>query len=357
MAVASSDKMHKHAALVGILVLAIPGAAHAAVSTYVSGSTLVIQGSSGNDAIELDIANSGTLYVYELALSKPISCTESWTTGLTSTRTVVATYDATVLSDVMFKGGDGNDYFFNGADLVGDIYGGAGIDVLIGGVNYDFIDADGGVGYCNIIYAGEGDDQIFAGAESTSCTATQYVHGDAGDDIISFGTTSLTASSCPLKAWGGAGDDYIIGGSGADRIWGEDGNDDITTGAGDDDLYGAAGTDDLRGGDGADYVEGGDSADLIYGGDDSDDLHGGYGNDTVYGEAGDDILNGDGDDDYLSGGEDNDDLYGGNGRDTLRGNTGRDYLSGGSGNDNLAGGDGDDECNGGSGDDVESWNC
>jgi len=94
----------------------------------------------------------------------------------------------------------------------------------------------------------------------------------------------------PVRFFGGAGNDTIVGGSGDDEIHGDGGNDSLTGGAGDDTLIGDAGND------------------TLFGGDDDDLLLGGLGRDTLEGNAGEDVLNGQWDDDTLKGGA-GDDRY------------------------------------------------
>lgn len=71
-----------------------------------------------------------------------------------------------------------------------------------------------------------------------------------------------------------------------------------------------------------------------------------------YGLNGDDTLAGMGGDDLLDGGSGNDALTGNAGNDTLNGGAGHDTLYGGNGNDTLSGGSGNDTLHGGSGDDI-----
>ncbi|WP_296611421.1 calcium-binding protein, partial [Sphingomonas sp.] len=77
---------------------------------------------------------------------------------------------------------------------------------------------------------------------------TAVVHGGAGNDQISGGTTALTI-------YGDDGDDTLIGTTGNDTIDGGAGNDTITGGAGLDVIHGGAGYDTINIGDG-DFVAG-----------------------------------------------------------------------------------------------------
>jgi Ca2+-binding RTX toxin-like protein len=139
--------------------------------------------------------------------------------------------------------------------------------------------------------------------------------------------TNETSVRC--SAYGGTGDDVLIGGSNHDSLHGEDGNDRLSGGDGIDYLYGDGGHDRLSG-------EGGN--DVIFAGSGDDNLLGGAGNDRLVGHEGDDVL---------SGGSGDDDLDGLDGDDVLYGSDGDDELSGGDGYDRLYGQAGDDVLDGG----------
>jgi hypothetical protein len=117
--------------------------------------------------------------------------------------------------------------------------------------------------------------------------------GRSGDDFFS------NASNISSVAWGGAGNDRLVGGTGRDWLMGE---------AGVDFLFGQEGNDILSGGGDADYIEGG------------------FGRDSLSGGSGDDVM---------LGGADVDRLYGQWGNDRLDGGAGYDYLYGQSGSDTL----------------------
>ena len=260
-------------------------------------------------------------------------------------------------------------------------------ETLRGTADADRIIPNGGE---DIIYGGGGDDEI---------------NGYLVDPTDQRGGWSYYFQYESLIAYGGDGNDVIIGGSEADKLYGEDGDDVLIGYEGDDELFGGNGNDMLRGregndvmlgGDGDDYLDGGDGDDLLNGdlGDDeirtgsgNDIARGGNGNDfinagidgffgglsgnkTIYGDAGNDkIGGGDGDDTIYGGagndyiwardgknsiyGEDGDDrLLGGDGDDIIEGGEGDDEIYGYGGNDNLIGGHGDDYLSGGDGDDL-----
>lgn len=172
--------------------------------------------------------------------------------------------------------------------------------------------------------------------------------GQGGNDVF------VNSTDLPVIAYGGDGDDQLVGGSAVDQLFGGDGNDSLFGNDGDDLLYGGNGDDFLDGGNGGDRIRGEDGADTIFGGAGDDPLlGGGAGNDVIRGGAGDDVIagglgdddlkgelgsdsiSGDEGDDLLNGGEGDDFLYGGIGADVLIGGTGRDKLRGGDGNDVL----------------------
>jgi Ca2+-binding RTX toxin-like protein len=171
---------------------------------------------------------------------------------------------------------------------------------------------------------GDGNDTITAEASSPPL----YAFGGDGDDKISGGDANDTLS-------GGAGKNTLAGNNGADRLNGSGGRDKLFGGAGDDRLYGNGGNDNLDGGGGVDRLFGGDGDDL---------LDGGSSNDKLYGEAGNDTLLGANQDDLLEGGSGNDSLDGGAGRDIYRGNSGDDFIEARDGQpDTIDAGSGDDK--------------
>jgi Ca2+-binding RTX toxin-like protein len=102
-------------------------------------------------------------------------------------------------------------------------------------------------------------------------------------------------------------------------------------------AYGGAGDDQILGGDGNDILKGYGGNDFIQGGDGNDVLEGGTGDDALLGEAGNDTLLGGAGDDELQGNAGDDRLDGGSGNDTLFGQEGKDILDGGGGDDVLVG--------------------
>lgn len=120
-----------------------------------------------------------------------------------------------------------------------------------------------------------------------------------------------------VAAWGGQGDDKMIGDAGNQVFYGNQGHDTLDAAGGDDSLYGGAGDDDLFGGDDADYLNGQEG---------NDTLSGGWGTDRLLGESGSDQIDGGEGRDKIDAGPDKDTLRGGAGRDASDGGAGRDWL-------------------------------
>jgi Ca2+-binding RTX toxin-like protein len=213
--------------------------------------------------------------------------------------------------------------------------------------------------------------------DTNEATDTLKLRTGAGNDHVSI--TPAAADQIFAIVELGDGDDYIqgfsfaYGGAGNDTLIGTDGPDTLVGGLGDDSIKGLAGDDLLIGdsgisGDVADDAHscGGDFSVIVIipsptGGNDT--IHGGAGNDSVYGNQGDDYLFGDAGfdavlgeegDDYIAGGADEDQLFGGIGDDTIYGEAGNDSIRGEEGDDELYGNDGDDEILGGEGHDSIS---
>lgn len=245
----------------------------------------------------------------------------------------------------------------------GDLYGGAGNDLLQGGTgNGDrLFGGDGndrlyGSAGTDVLYAGTGADTLYGGTESDTLFGgadSDRVSGDDGNDLA-YGEAGLDTLT------GGLGDDTLYGGVEADSLSGDDGNDRLYGEDGLDTLYGGAGDDTLSGGNDADVLNGGLGNDQLFGDAGLDTISTGGGEDTVYGggdadsilgEDGNDRLYGDAGVDTLVGGLGNDQLYGGTEADSLSGDAGNDRIDGGAGTDTISGGDGNDTLYAGSEDD------
>ena len=206
-------------------------------------------------------------------------------------------------------------------------------------------------------------DTLQQGFNRDDFTSLKY-RGGGGDDQF------VNHTDIKVSAFGGEGNDVLVGGSDKDELRGEGGNDVLVGGGGNDLLIGASGDDVLQGEQGVDKLLGGDGNDRLEGGDQDDTLRGGNGSDTLIGGDGADRVDGDAGDDTIEGGAGDDTLYGHGGEDDIRGGGGNDRLDGGddddqlfaeagrntliggAGNDLLFGADEADELRGDGGDDV-----
>jgi Ca2+-binding RTX toxin-like protein len=225
-----------------------------------------------------------------------------------------------------------------------------------------------------VVYAGDGNDQIYG--PSFGLFGTLTVYGGNGNDYVAGAADDLAfnnANGGPFNLlYGGAGDDTLLGNSAnQNSVYGGDGNDWIALGrgiawgdAGNDTIIGSsadifpisargdAGADFIFGSGGADTLSGDEGPDLLVGREGDDWLYTGPDGGTAYGDGGNDVLVGAADGDTLVGGLGNDAFYGYAGRDWLYGEDGNDTLLAGDGDDVLIGGAGDNYLDGGLGDDV-----
>jgi Ca2+-binding RTX toxin-like protein len=326
------------AVLTAVAALTLPALASGAISVAVSGSTLVITGSQGDDRVGLgyDVA-AGAFIVRGNGLVAP-ACTPippqiDTPPGSTRVRCVLSRTDATIQAEM----GDGDDWFITGTSAkdVGEEF-------------FALVRARGGAGN-DIVFGSQGADLI---------------EGGDGDDL--------------LDAF--SGDDFVFGGPGIDRIGDNFGNDVLNAGGQAGDvmfaLAGPDGADVFRGGAvsyekratgvrasadgvandggpleldnisrGIRVITGGAGDDVIIGSAGNDQLSGGLGNDRLEGRGGRDILRGDGRDLPPASGRGRkgaDSLFGGPGPDQLFGDFGPDILNGGPGADRFVGGRGSD---------------
>lgn len=262
----------------------------------VSGGTLTIEGTPGDDTVVLRLSNY---------LPNPVVLGQ-WTVNFNGQLTY---FDRSLIQRVQVSLGDGNDSFrYGDPDDNGElttISGGNGNDTIMGSYRTDVI--DGGAGN-DVIDGWSGDDTIRGGPGSDTLTISQGVpknlaeiFGGPGNDTISarlhviihggFGSDLIhTAGSA---AYGDAGNDTLVGDYGNDLLYGGAGNDSISGGGGGQDtLYGETGQDTLIGGaGGASLLMGGASRDLLISQPGATDtLRGGAGKDTLLGQAGEDVM-------------------------------------------------------------------
>lgn len=218
---------------------------------------------------------------------------------------------------------DGNGFgvFWEGDDL--DIHGafhGRGtdrddIETMTSSGAFFALDGD------DFVMGSSGEDDIYGG------DGVDLIYGEGQDDFIHVGDFNFSAQI--EIAYGGAGDDVVLGSTGADTLYGDGGGDILKGREGADSLYGGFKSDVLKGGSGADYLDGGKGDDVIRGGDGDDLIFGGDGDDILSGGAGGDVVRGGAGDDRLTGGGGDDVLRGGDGKDRVQGDAGDDVLTGG----------------------------
>ncbi|MDX1297069.1 MAG: peroxidase family protein [Pseudomonas sp.] len=159
------------------------------------------------------------------------------------------------------------------------IIGGNGIDTIWGGAGNDRLD---GGNEADQVHGGDGDDIITDAG--TPVGGADFLHGDAGNDVISSGMGNDLV-------FGGAGQDFVITGNDATEVFGGLDNDFILGGNDSDFLLGNEGDDWIEGGEGFDTLAG-DNSELFFNSPIiGHDVLNGQGNDTDYdGESGDDIM-------------------------------------------------------------------
>jgi Ca2+-binding RTX toxin-like protein len=276
---------------------------------------------------------------------------------LTSTSTANQTGDTINLTGIELNGlgvasldvtgGDGNDTITGSLDLINDLNGGAGVDIITGGGNADILAGDAGD---DTISGGAGADAIDGGADDDSLTGGSGVDAftiGAGDDSVTdFGNGQDTISvatgataAVAVTANYVAADTNLVNADGAAAA--------VFTVANDIDFDAtlevsiASGiTITAAGNSAASILKGTDQADIITGGSGDDTLEGEVGADTISGGAGDDTIAGDAGADIITGGAGSDIIAGGADADVLVYNSDSDGgVAGTSGGAIGAGGD------------------
>ncbi len=284
----------------------------------------------------------------------------------------------------VFDGRDGDDVLsaVTGSNLLiggagfDEIDGGAGLDVIFGGLDDDLIRGNGGD---DAIDGGDGTDVAIYNGNFADYTIDYSFFASDGFIIVSHldgagadGTDtvenverlefadrqgSLAAFvSPPQTLIGTPNADLLIGGDGDDTIEGREDDDQLRGQNGFDLIMGEGGNDILRGGFGNDTIYGGHGQDRILGDGDNDTIEGGASNDNINGGDGDDEIYGGTENDIVVGDAGDDTLYGDQGDDTLRGRTGMDLIYGGIGDDDITGEDDNDTLYGGEGNDAMKGN-
>jgi Ca2+-binding RTX toxin-like protein len=191
-------------------------------------------------------------------------------------------------------GDDGDDllYGLGGPDK---LYGGPGNDSLYGGAGPDQLIADAGLDGADTLRGGDDDDRVDYSARTNPLDLT-LGNGLADDGEAGEGD-SIEADV--ENAFGGAGNDVLVGSSRRNFLDGRGGDDEIYGGASNDYLIGGAGNDSIFGDDGNDTLTGGDGNDTLTGGAGADYLAADIGDDLIFNADGfaDEVLCGAGTDD------------------------------------------------------------
>ena len=293
-----------------------------------------------------------------------------------------------------------------GDDITNDIFGGAGDDILRGGLGNNTLDGEAGFDTADYsvfsIPLSIDLDARTIRDPSPDLIVSDTVTAATEKIVTSIGIDIFTASSGDLNGHvidGGANIDTltfasastgitldlsspsqsvtnvekIIGSGFNDTIIGDANSNELVGGAGNDLLSGRDNVDILRGGLGDDDLEGGAGDDLLEGGDDDDMLNGGLGEDILNGGSGNDtasyknatnpisaslsatpsVSNSDEafNDTYIS----IENLFGSIHDDTFEGDANVNVLTGGPGNDLLIGGALGDTLDGGADSDTASY--
>jgi Ca2+-binding RTX toxin-like protein len=227
-----------------------------------AGTTLLVNGTAGNDTVEVN--RVGSRYIVSRTGSSPVSA---------------QIFSASSINSIQVDLSDGDDQFIASSD-VQSLYvnGGSGDDTLSGGDGNDTLTGASGL---DSIYGGGGDDRINGGTRNDT-----LVGGDGND-----------------RLYGDVGNDKMYGQAGVDRLFGEDGNDYLSGGSSNDKLYGGDGDDYIQGDGQNDLINGEAGNDTVLGGDGNDQITGGAGTDSLFGNAGNDTFDSlDGVVDSLNGG-------------------------------------------------------
>lgn len=225
--VSDADGAYAPAGQIGTFSIAVP-------QVVLAGSTLIVDGTSGNDKITVGVA-AGKLNV--------------------AVNTKKSSYAASGVKKLYINGLAGNDTVTLNAGVIGALIdGGAGNDTLNGGTGNDTL--DGGLG-ADVLNGGDGIDLADYKTRTKALVITldgQANDGEAnekdnvGNDVENVrggsGADRITGNSLANTFWGGAGNDTLEGGLGADTLYGEAGNDLLQAADGVADVVnGGAGTD------------------------------------------------------------------------------------------------------------------
>ncbi len=296
--------------LTATMLLALPGAAHAAFTSTISGTTVTVTGTA--DAETFTTSDAGGNLQHDQVGGGFNSATD-WDTTVPGDQTLPADDTITLVldtaggDDTVVLGttgylattvnlGDGNDEVTGSSDAE-TIGGGSGDDVILGAGGDDVI--DGGAGDDLVIWrnghgndtvtGGDGDDESrIDGSAAAEIYTVTVVGGNVRVDRTSAGPFNVThASTEEIVVRTLAGNDSVTAAGGLAaltslRLEGGTGNDTLVGGDGDDLLWGGPGADTINGGGGSDVIIGGAGDDTIVAKDGAtDDVRCGLGNDAI----------------------------------------------------------------------------
>lgn len=363
-------------------------------STVVGAATLSANGQTlefkPNTAFQATLAVGATASVsFDIVMTKGgVTFTETLTAVVTGTASENAdTYAAPASGTSVVSLLDGDDRATGGAGA-DSIIAGAGADTIYAGASDTSADLFVGNSGADILAGGAGADVLIGGDyvdgtrndTSTGSDGVNVIYGGDGDDLIAIGgynsgaaiaNTSLIATatgSVGGEAFGGAGNDFILGtASGNDLVGMGDGNDTVVLGSGANTVYAGAddtgtdrvsatsGSNTIYTGAGNDTVEVGAGNNMIGTGDGADRVTVTGGADTVYLGAGDDqvtLLGAGNNTVYLGAGIDTVVAGAATGSQTIYAGTGNATITTGAGSDTIYASTGTNSITSGSGDDV-----
>jgi uncharacterized delta-60 repeat protein len=232
------------------------------VSASLSGGTLSVSGTPGNDTIVFGIVN-----------------------GKISVSGMSQQFDAGAVKGVRVTAFAGNDRIdLSALSIPSTVTGNDGDDVLIGSKANDYLD---GGNANDVLNGGEGNDVLLGGAGADNLEGgrgNDSLDGGVGSDRLSGGDGIDTAdyhtrTAGVFLSLDNTANDGENGGREADNlianlevILAGAGNDSIAGAAGAETIFGGAGDDTIRGGDGNDYLSGGAGRDLLFGDGGNDQL-------------------------------------------------------------------------------------